>query len=233
LHPTGKRHWESYRTRKEAEQALASHVTAIKGNRYVPANDKRTVREAYESWWMLSVEGSNNRSGAVLRHTTRSLYSTVWRVHVEPRWASRKLQSVTAEEAARWQQEMLTAGHGPKTALNSIQILGAIFKHARRFRWIASNPCEDVHKPKYKVKIRAFTAAEVTTLAEKADEATALLIRAAAHRAALWRARRTRMELCRSRGRLNPGAQAVHARRVVGTEDGKQPPAHPAREGIC
>jgi hypothetical protein len=55
-----------------------------------------------------------------------------------------------------------------------------VFKHARRFKWIPSNPCEDVRKPKYKVKLRAFTGIEIATLTNFADDATALLIRAAA-----------------------------------------------------
>jgi integrase len=176
----GKRHWETYGTKKEAEQAIAQHVTALKDGNYTQPNDKRTVADAYKSWVELSVEGTDNRSGAALRPTTKALYLMTWRKHVEPRWAMRKLLSVGAEEIARWQQEMLAAKNGPKTVLNCMQLLSSVFKHARRFKWIPSNPCEDVRKPKYKKKVRAFTGAEVAALANHADEATALLIRTAA-----------------------------------------------------
>ena len=91
-----------------------------------------------------------------------------WRKRVEPRWAARKLLSVGAEEIARWRQELLTAKNGPKTVLNCVQLLSAVFKHARRFKWIPANPCEDVRKPRYKVKVRAFTAAEGALLAHYA-----------------------------------------------------------------
>jgi integrase len=178
--PSGVRHWETFDTRKAAEQELAKHVTAMKDNRYTPANDKRTVKDAYDSWLELSVEGTDNRSGSALRPTTQALYMMTWRKHVEPRWAARKLLSVGAEEITRWQQEMLAAKNGPKTVLNALQLLSSVFKHARRFKWIPTNPCEDVRKPKYKVKVRAFTAIEVATLAQHADEATALLIRTGA-----------------------------------------------------
>jgi integrase len=177
---TGKRHWETYRTKKEAEQAIALHVTAIKDGNYTQPNDKRTVADAYKSWVELSVEGTDNRSGVALRPTTKALYLMTWRKHVEPRWASRKLLSVGAEEIARWQQELLAAKNGPKTVLNCVQLLSSVFKHARRFKWIPTNPCEDVRKPKYKVKVRAFTGVEIATLANFADDATALLIRTAA-----------------------------------------------------
>jgi integrase len=120
----GKRHWETFDTRKEAEHVLAAHVTAIKDGRHTPANDKRTLRDAFDSWWRLSVEGSDDRSGAPLRATTRALYLWTWTAYVQDKWASRKLLSIAAEEVASWQQELLSKGLGPKTALNCVQLLG-------------------------------------------------------------------------------------------------------------
>jgi integrase len=61
-----------------------------------------------------------------------------------------------------------------------VQLLGSLLKHARRFKWIPTNVCMDVRKPRYNVQVRAFTAAEVAAIGDKADEATALLVRTAA-----------------------------------------------------
>src|SRR5262245_38708925 len=108
--PSGKRHWETFGTRKEAEAALASATVAIRSDRYVPPNDKRTVADAYASWRVLCVEGADNRGGKPLRATTAAFYSSVWRVHVEPRWGALKLRQVDAESVARWKQERLDAG---------------------------------------------------------------------------------------------------------------------------
>jgi len=110
----------------------------------------------------------------------RGLYLWIWNAHVDEKWEARKLLSIGAEEVASWQQELLAAGLGPKTVLNCVQLLGSLMKHARRFRWIPSNVCEDVRKPRYKVKVRSFTAAEVAAIAGKADEAAAILVRTAA-----------------------------------------------------
>src|ERR1700681_2387594 len=54
-------------------------------------------------------------------------------------------------------------------------------KHARRFNWMPANPCGEVRKPKFRVKVRAFTAAEVAALTRHADDATRVLIQTAAH----------------------------------------------------
>ena len=176
----GKRHWETFDTKKEAEAELAKHVVAIKESRYSAPNDKRTLQDAFDSWWRLSVEGSDNRSGAPLRATTQALYLWTWNAHVRKRWAQRRLVTVCTEEIATWQQELLSAGLGPKATRNCVQMLGCLFKHARRYHWTTANPAEDVRKPRYKVKVRAFTAAEVAAIAEAADAATALLVRTGA-----------------------------------------------------
>jgi integrase len=176
----GKRHWETFETRKEANCALANSTVALKENRYVPPNDRRTVKDAFDSWLKLCVEGSDNRSGKPLRPSTQTLYSMTWRVHVGPRWGAVKLRQVDAEAIARWKQEKLDGGAGAKTVVNALQLLGSVMKHARRFKWVASNPLEDVHRPRYKSKVAAFTPAQIATLLEVADAEAGLFIRMAA-----------------------------------------------------
>jgi integrase len=176
---TGKRHWETFETRKEAEGALANSTVALKENRYVPPNDRRTVKDAFDSWLKLCVEGSDNRSGKPLRPATQALYSMTWRVHVEKRWSAMKLRQVDAEAIARWKQQKLDGGTGPKTVINALQLLGSVMKHARRFKWVATSPLEDVHRPRYKTKVAAFTPTQIATLLEAADAEAGLFIRMA------------------------------------------------------
>ncbi len=129
------------------QAALASATVAIRANRYVPPNDKRTVADASTSWRTLCVEGSNNKGGKALRPTTVAFCSTVWRVHPLPRWGALKFRQVDAESVARWKQEKLDAGVGVRTMLCALHVLGAVFKHARRFGWTTANPLENVHRP--------------------------------------------------------------------------------------
>lgn len=78
-------------------------------------------------------------------------------------------------------ERMLSGGVGPRTVHNSLLMLSFLCKHARRFKWIPANPYGEVRKPKFRVKVRAFTAAEVATLTGYADDATRVLIQTAAH----------------------------------------------------
>ena len=135
-------------------EALANATVAIRANRYVPPNDKRTVKDAHDSWRTLCVEGSDNKGGKPLRATTAAFYSTVWRVHLAPRWGALKLGQVDAESVARWKQERLDAGVGARTMLCALHVLGAVFKHARRFGWTSANPLENVHRPRHEYEVR-------------------------------------------------------------------------------
>jgi integrase len=175
----GRRHWETFDTKKEAEAALARSTVAIKEGRYVPANDKRTVQDAYDSCRALCVEGSDNKGGKPLRLTTQTLYSMIWRLHVGPHWDAMKLRQVDAEAIARWKQEKLDAGVGVKTLLSALQLLGSVLRHARRFGWMTGNPLEHVHRPAYRSKVAAFSPAQIAALLDAADADTALFIRLA------------------------------------------------------
>jgi hypothetical protein len=81
------------------------------------------VKDTFDSWYKLCVEGSDNRSGKPLRPATQALYSMTWRVHVGPKWGAMKLRQPDAEAIARWKQEKLDAGVGAKTIVNSLLLL--------------------------------------------------------------------------------------------------------------
>ncbi|MGH8141570.1 MAG: tyrosine-type recombinase/integrase [Steroidobacteraceae bacterium] len=82
-----------------------------------------------------------------------------------------------AEAIARWKEEKLKARTGARTVVSALQLLGSIFRHARRFHWVSSNPLEDVHRPRYHSKVAAFTPVQIGALLEVADAETALIVR--------------------------------------------------------
>jgi integrase len=58
-----------------------------------------------------------------------------------------------------------------------MQVLGAVFKHARRFGWTSANPLENVHRPRHEYEVKAFTPEQLATLLEVADPETGLIVR--------------------------------------------------------
>ena len=59
----------------------------------------------------------------------------------------------------------------------ALHVLGAVFKHARRFGWTSANPLENVHRPRHEYEVKAFTPVEIATLLEVADPETGLIVR--------------------------------------------------------
>lgn len=100
-----------------------------------------------------------------------------WRLHVEPRWGALKLRQVEAEAIARWKEEKLASGTGARTMLCILQVLGSVFRHARRFKWMVSDPLEGVHRPRHKYEVRAFTPAQIATLLDVAEREAGLIVR--------------------------------------------------------
>jgi hypothetical protein len=78
--PTGKRHWESYDTKKEAEAALARSTVAIKEGRYSAPNDKRTIgnhsvaftMDRYADAWPEQIAGAGEAAARLLLPTSGS-----------------------------------------------------------------------------------------------------------------------------------------------------------------
>ncbi len=188
--PDGKRRWITRNTRKEAEAALAGVNVAIGRDEYIPPDTNKTLAHTYEHWTRLCVEGSDNRRGKPVSAGTRGFYAGLWSRYfalpaegepeaTEARFAPRRLRSVTSAEIAEW-KETLAKRVGPRTVLGALQLLDALYRHARRFGWAVTNPCESLHAPRYKANVRALTPAELSALLAQADGQTALLLKVAA-----------------------------------------------------
>jgi integrase len=175
-----KRHKRSFATKREAEAYLHKSAVQITTGEFVD-DDAKTVREVFEHWLKLCVEGGQNRKREALRPTTRAIYEMTWRVHVEPRWGGMKLKHIRPGDVALWQQSMLDAGAGPKTVVNAMAVLAAIFKHGRLMGWTRAKPTEGVIRPSVRTKVHSFSREQVLALIKAADDSgereAALMIR--------------------------------------------------------
>lgn len=184
--PSGRRHWVTRDTRKEAEAALASVSVAIAKDEYVAPDAARTLQTVFDHWWRVSVTGSDNKRGKPLSQGSQGFYVGLWSRYFvmreehqppasEARFAPRRLRSITQAEVAEW-KEALGLRVGRRTVLAAFQMLSTLFEHARCFGWAVRNPCEFIHAPAYGANVRAFTPDEIRALLNHADPGTVLLI---------------------------------------------------------
>lgn len=150
-----------FRTKREAEEYLASVSVAIVQRQYVDPGDARiTIGELGRDWLQDQT--------AVLKPSSMHPLESAWRVHVEPRWGRVQISAVRYSDVRGWVTEM-SAGIGPVTVIRSFGILASILDIAVRDRRLADNPARGVKLPKKRPKRRVYlTHAQVDLLADKA-----------------------------------------------------------------
>ena len=171
--PDRKQHWETFKKKRDAEKRRAEVENDLNRGRYVAPRDlQRTVGEAWESFQKI-------RWGSI-RKATQAYYLGKWRVHIARRWEHASMRSVGTEAIEEWQAKMVADGTGERTASAAVAMLGRLYKHALRYRWVEHDPASLVRKVKSSKRVRAWTPGEIAAMVAAADEDTGLFIRFAA-----------------------------------------------------
>ncbi len=147
--------------KRDAELRLAElEVSKGRGEYVDPADSRITVRT-------LGVDWLRSRAADLKPSTFRSIDSA-WRVHVEPKWGSRRVGSVRHSEVQGWVAD-LAGTHSATTVRRAHEVLAGILDVAVRDRRIARNVARGVKLPRKTGKARAYLShAQVVTLAAEA-----------------------------------------------------------------
>jgi integrase len=124
----------SYRTKSEAERALAAAVgEQVKGS-WVNPTAGRILFRVYATDWVAQ--------RAALRPRTRELYESQLRVHLLPAFGEMHLGQILPMHVRRWYSSMeRNARPGPVTRAKVYRLLRSILKTAVEDNLIVRNPC--------------------------------------------------------------------------------------------
>ncbi|MFC2073935.1 tyrosine-type recombinase/integrase [Campylobacterota bacterium] len=104
------------------------------------------------------------------KDTTKYDYETSLRLHIEPYFGKRKLNSIKPSDIALWQNKLLETLM-PRRVRNIRAVLNGFFEDAMRDEIIDKNPISRVKIPKIeKVDVTAFTLEEITKLIRLATD---------------------------------------------------------------
>jgi len=142
---TGKQRWTRPFDTVTAAQKARDAILGAKGKgEQVQPNPRLRFGDAAERW--LSEQVSE------LRPATRAAYENAVRVHLMPRWGSRRLDSLTVDDAARLVRELRAEGKAEWTISGITKAASRIFTFAlRRASWHGTNPIpllENGERPK-------------------------------------------------------------------------------------
>lgn len=145
-----------FRTKREAEEFLASVSVSISQNKFFdPADAKARIAELGTSWLA--------DQAAVLKPSSLHPLESAWRVHVKTRWGLVQVGEIRYSDVRAWVTE-LSESRGPTTVIRSYGILAAILDIAVRDRRIADNPARGIRLPKKTPKRRVYLSHEQVQL---------------------------------------------------------------------
>ena len=160
-----------FQRKRDAQEWLAEHVTVAKasGTYIDPQAGRRKVGGLWPAW--IAKKRVSSKASYV-----ESL-ERAWRVHVEPQWGARTLESLTRAEIQEWvsgQAESKSA----TVVLRNLGILRGICADAVSDRLIPSNPCDGIETPRKKRKEHTYlTVEQLFRLAdESGDRRTMVLV---------------------------------------------------------
>jgi integrase len=121
-------------TTKTQARAERDAILGAKGKgEHVQPNPNLRFGEAAARWLAEQV--------TQLRGTTQTSYETAVRLHLNPRWARRRLDSITVDDAAHLVGELPYQGLAERSIGGITQVASRVFQFARRrMNWHGQNP---------------------------------------------------------------------------------------------
>lgn len=149
-----------FRTKRDAEEFLASVSVSITQNQYVDPSDAKVTISELAGVWLQD-------QGAVLKPSSMHPLESAWRVHVQPRWGRVQVGAVRYSDVRSWVTE-LAGSRGAVTVIRAHGILASVLDIAVRDRRLSENPARGVKLPKKTPKRRVYlTHRQVDLLAEE------------------------------------------------------------------
>ena len=166
--PDGKRRSSTFSTKSDARAWLATQqADAVRKTWRAPEAGKRTVG-SYAKDYVARED---------LRESTRVLYASLWKNHLEHHWASVPVGDVTSAKVRSWHTSAAKTVR-PTALAQSYRLLRSILGVAATDEVIPSNPCKvrGAGTPKPTRPARSLTVAEVQALATKVPDRYSALI---------------------------------------------------------
>ncbi|MDV7176011.1 hypothetical protein R4144_22200 [Gordonia amicalis] len=169
--------------RKADAQAFRAtvEVEMLRGEYVAPALGRITVAELANEWL--------RRKQSAMKPSSYRVTETSWRVHVEPRWGSVRLNDIDLDAVERWIADMgrtttdldgsvVRRGSGATVVLRAYGILAGILDSGVKARRLSSNPARtpDNLPRKRQKKHTYLTHAQVAALAAASKYPTLVVL---------------------------------------------------------
>ena len=144
-------------TRAQAEARLRA---AMSDPSIAPIPERVTIAEAGTAL-IQHLEGLGRKTSTI------ESYMSTLRIHLGPYFDGKPMSQITQHDIENFVAEKQAAGQAAKSVANYLGFLHSIYRFAERRRWVTSNPCRLVEKPRaadVDADIRFLDIAEIEAL---------------------------------------------------------------------
>jgi integrase len=141
--PQGKRHWQSFDTRKEADDALVDCLGQINKGSYVAPDREKTFPELCEAF--------AKKKKPEIKATSWKDYETNLRLHIRPFFGNDKIRAITRLRIEEFRTKCVADGMGVPTINKCVVLLSGVMGYAVEHEWVHMNRAK-------KLKLKAATA---------------------------------------------------------------------------
>lgn len=156
---------------RESEAKQAAAVAQHEARRRPGQIDAKAGRESWGAWCDVWWPKRKVEPGTLARDQSRRA------AHLEERWGTVRLDTITHAEVQEWVDELVRSGLAPSTVARCYHLLSASFKAAVKAGRIAASPCTSIELPRQPpADERYLTWNEVEAVAHFLDDRDALLV---------------------------------------------------------
>lgn len=130
----GKRRWESFDTRKDADEALAKRVGQLRKGTYKAPSEMPTFGELARTW--MDVRWQDRR------HSSCVVWESQLELHLLPVFGKFKLNAITVRSVEVFRDEKAASGLGPVMVNKLLQTATSVLEVAVKHGYIERNPAK-------------------------------------------------------------------------------------------
>lgn len=154
-----------FKRKRDAELRLAEVEVSKTRGEYISASDGSATLDMLGIDWLKAQK-------TVIKPSSYLSFETAWRVHVQPKWGTRKVVSIRHGEVQAWVSE-LAAKKSATVVLRAHGILASILDGAVKDQRVAKNVARGVTLPKKQARKKPYlTHAQVERLAAASSKPT-------------------------------------------------------------
>jgi len=131
--PMGRNYKRTFRTKKEAEDFVASERVAQRQGTWVDSREGKVLLSEYASTWL--------KTRANLRMRTRELYEGLLRRHILPSLGAMEIGGIPSAVVRAWYASLFDKGLSQSTCAKAYRLLRTILSTAIEDGLITKNPC--------------------------------------------------------------------------------------------